>query len=278
MGRSGISPHWPVCACASLIPVTHNFPGFPNGVSGEALLARLREQAGNYGVQVRNGRVQSIHAAEHVFNAIADGERLAARSVVLATGVVDKHPDFPSLREATLAGRVRWCPICDGFDVMDKAIAVIGRPSPGLKHALFLRTFSRRVTLLAMPDNQVLDDKERAQLEESGIDLVSDAVVSIDALGQPDKALVHLASGQTRAFDVLYPMHGCNNCSELATALGADCEEEGDLRVDRRQCTSVPGLYAVGDVVNTINQISVAIGQAAIAATAIHNSLPANPR
>ena len=263
---------------ASLIPVAHNFPGFPHGVSGETLLARLHEQAETYGVQVRDGRVQSIESEQGVFYANVDGETIATRNVILATGVVDKHPDFPSLREATLAGRVRWCPICDGFDVMDQSIAVIARPSPGLKHALFLRTFSRTVTLLAMPDSEGLDETEREQLEASGIDLVSDAVVSLDALSEPGQVVVLLASGATRRFDVLYPMHGCHNRSELATALGADCESEGDLRVNRRQCTSVPGLYAIGDVVNAINQISVAIGQAAIAATAIHNSLPANPR
>ncbi|SNS87250.1 Pyridine nucleotide-disulphide oxidoreductase [Noviherbaspirillum humi] len=61
--------------------------------------------------------------------------------------------------------------------------------------------------------------------------------------------------------------------SELARELGADCDESGNIRVDDHVHTSVPGLYAAGDVVSGLNQIAVATGQAAIAATAIHNSL-----
>jgi thioredoxin reductase (NADPH) len=83
-------------------------------------------------------------------------------------------------------------------------------------------------------------------------------------------------SGQARSFEVVYPMLGSRPRSELALALGARCDEDGALFVGKHQMTSVNGLYAIGDVVSALDQISVATGHAAIAATAVHNRLPRN--
>jgi thioredoxin reductase (NADPH) len=78
--------------------------------------------------------------------------------------------------------------------------------------------------------------------------------------------------------DVLYPALGCTVRSELATALGACCSDTGNLQVDGLQRTTVESLYAAGDVVSDLHQLSVATGHAAIAATEIHNSLARNLR
>ena len=78
--------------------------------------------------------------------------------------------------------------------------------------------------------------------------------------------------------DALYPALGCTVRSELATHLGAASNESGNLLIDDHQRTTVEGLYAAGDVVTDLHQLSVAFGHAAIAATAIHNTLGFNPR
>jgi thioredoxin reductase (NADPH) len=93
-----------------------------------------------------------------------------------------------------------------------------------------------------------------------------------------DKVTVIVTDGGRHDVDVLYPALGCNVRSELATHLGARCNGEGNLQVDDHQQTTVPGLYAAGDVVTDLHQLSVASGHAAIAATAIHNNLPRNFR
>jgi thioredoxin reductase (NADPH) len=263
---------------AELIPVSHNFPGFPAGVAGEVLLARLREQAGGYGVQPEQGRVTALARDGDGFVASIDDRQLRARTVILATGVIDQHPDFPGLREATLAGLVRWCPICDGFEVMDQAVAILAPLASGLRHALFLRTYTSRLTLIALPDAAGLDPDGIAELEAAGIRLVAEPLTAIRPGEDGKTLLLHFAGGDELAVNALYPMHGCSVQSQLAAGLGARCDDGGDLEVDCRQCTSVPGLYAIGDVVSAINQISVAIGHAATAATAIHNTLPANYR
>jgi thioredoxin reductase (NADPH) len=85
---------------------------------------------------------------------------------------------------------------------------------------------------------------------------------------------MRLVDGRTMNFDLLYPTMGCIVHSDLATALGANSNEVGCLLVDGKQQTTVPGIYAAGDVVSDLHQLVVAEAHAAIAATAIHNSLP----
>jgi thioredoxin reductase (NADPH) len=112
-------------------------------------------------------------------------------------------------------------------------------------------------------------------LRESGIVILGRPVRVVRS---GEKVSVIVADGGRHDLDVLYPALGCNVRSELATQLGALCSDEGNLQVDGHQQTTVPGLYAAGDVVTDLHQLSVATGHAAVAATAIHNKLPRNFR
>ena len=261
---------------AALIPLTHNFPAWPQGVSGETLLARLREQALGHEARIEPARVEFLQRDGAGFVAIAGGQRWRAANVVLATGIVDRHPDWPGLAEATLAGLLRWCPICDGFEMLDQEVALVTAAASGLGHAKFLRTYSRRVTLVALSDQEGLDAAGVGELEAASIELEARPLLGFEPRGR--RVALRFADGATREFDAVYPMLGCTVQAGLATQLGARCNEAGDLLVDAHQCTSLPGLYAIGDVVSDINQISVGTGHAAIAATAIHNRLARNFR
>lgn len=263
---------------AELIPVSHNFPGWPDGVSGEKLLSRLREQALRHDVQIRAARAETALHADQGFVVRVGEDKLHSASLILATGIVDKHPDFEGLREATLEGVVRWCPVCDGMEVLDQRVALLAPAKAGLAHAEFLRTYTKQLTLLALPDGEGLSTDEIARLEAAGIELVTEPVVSCKSLGKAEGIELLLGGGATRRFDTLYPMQGSSAQCELATCLGAKLTEEGDIVVDAHQQTSVPGLYAIGDVVNALNQISVALGHGSIAASAVHNRLPDNFR
>jgi len=88
----------------------------------------------------------------------------------------------------------------------------------------------------------------------------------------------HCEDGSVHRFDTVYPVLGSDAQAQLATMLGAAVDDNGELHVDGKQQTSVDGLYAIGDVVSALNQISVAVGHAAIAASAIHSRLPHNFR
>jgi thioredoxin reductase (NADPH) len=261
---------------AELIPLTHNFPAWPEGVSGEKLLARLREQALAHDAPFEQARVEILQRDRDCFVARAGERSWRAANLILATGIVDRHPDWPGLREATLDGLLRWCPICDGFELLDKDIALVTAAGSGLGHAKFLRTYSSRVTLVALSDAEGLDAEGLAELESAGIGLEARPLLGFEPRGR--RVALRFADGGLREFDAVYPMLGCKVQAELATQLGARCNDAGDLLVDAHQCTSIDGLYAIGDVVSDINQISVGTGHAAIAATAIHNRLARNPR
>ena len=257
----------------SWIPVTHNFPGFPDGIHGPHLLDNLRCQLGKYGGQVTPGEVSSLRREGDLFVAEYDGEELRAHTVLLATGIVDAGLPVENWREALAAGAVRLCPVCDGFDVLDKRIAVVTSPENPVSHALFMRTFSSTVTLFEREKDIVLTQEHRSELEEAGVRYVTSPLKGI-SMTHAMHPVLHTEDGEDHHFDVVYPMLGETARSELALSLGAKTSDCQDIEVDNYQCTSVPGLYAVGDVVTGLNQISVAAGQAAVAATRIHNTLP----
>jgi thioredoxin reductase (NADPH) len=259
---------------ARWIPSSHNCPGFPQGIGGEELLGRLREQAEGFDARIERGRIASLRRDGVTFVARAeDGREWRARFVLLATGVVDAMPAMAGLQAGIERNAVRLCAVCDGYEASDDRIAVLAPVDEAIRHAAFLRTFSRQVS--AVPSAPAAPSAECARLAaEAGIDILSPAI----ALAcNEDGCVVTTESGEHR-FDTLYPVLGSDAQSRLATELGATVDDNGELRVDAQMQTSVDGLYAIGDVVSALNQISVALGHAAIAASAVHNRLPRNWR
>lgn len=260
---------------ARLISKTRNCPGFPDGISGEELVSRLRKQADSCGAHIIEDSVGAIERRDNGFILSTSAGNLHASCVILATGIVDNAPDIRSLREAISSGALRLCPVCDAYEAAGQRLGVVGPDRQALKEALFLRHFSPHVTMLAnYPDD--LCDSTRKSAALAGItiwDMVDDLVPQDAGID------VVMADGSpTRQIDVLYPAMGCDVRSELAVSLGADCDEEGYVRVGEHLQTSLPGLYAIGDVAKALNQIAVGFGHAALAATHIHNTLHARDR
>ena len=261
----------------SLIPVTHNFPGFPDGIQGHQLLDNLRCQLGKYGGEVTPGEVSSLRREEDVFVAQYEGAEVRARTVLIATGIADAGLPIENWREAVAAGAVRLCPVCDAFDVLDKLIAIISSPTNPVGHALFMRTFSTSVTLFERERDTRMQPEHRQRLDQAGVRYITSPVLGV-SMSHAMKPVIHTEDGEDHHADVVYPMLGETARSDLAVSLGAKAADCLELEVDHYQCTSIPGLYAIGDVVKGLNQISVAAGQAAIAATRIHNVLPQRMR
>ena len=257
---------------ARWIPASHNCPGFPFGVAGNELLARFRLQADTYGVPQVRTRITQLSRHAGGFTA-SDGERhWQARSVILATGVVDRLPALDGLERAIGTGTVRLCAVCDAYEARNDVIGVLAPADAAIGHAAFLRTFSRHVCALAA-DGVPWDEAMQQRAADCGVQLWP----APQRLALADGAcLAHFADGQRLRLDTLYPVLGADAQSGLAAALGATLDQEGALVVDDHLQTSVPGLYAIGDVVSALNQISVAVGHAAVAATAVHRRLPAN--
>jgi thioredoxin reductase (NADPH) len=138
---------------AALIPQSHKYPGF-SGIAGPELLLRLREQAQAYGARVESGEVHSVQllGEEEGFLAKANGREIV-RCVVVATGLIDERPPVQGLTDPVAGGAIRFCPVCDGSEAMDKRIGVLGTMQAAGKKALFLRTYSRHVSLFPTDDS-----------------------------------------------------------------------------------------------------------------------------
>jgi thioredoxin reductase (NADPH) len=259
---------------ARWIPVSRNTPGFPGGIHGNELLGELREQAARFGVEPRKGKVKKLQRDGDAFVATIGNERVTAARVVLATGVVDGLPPIDGVEAAIKAGVVRLCPICDGLETDGLRVGVYGPPESAASHARFMRSFCTDVTAIATRGQ--FADACAAELDALGIARIDDVEALVWDGGK--RVCVRRCDGGEAGFTAFYPVLGAAAQSQLAIDLGADVGEGGDLIVDEHQRTSVPGLYAIGDVVSALNQISVGVGHAAIAATDIHNALPHCPR
>jgi thioredoxin reductase (NADPH) len=255
------------------IPTSHNYPGFAQGIHGRDILARLRAQAVEYGVEMIDGRVDHLSKRDDgVFVAQIADRQFEARTVILATGVVDIAPEFPGAAEAITAGNLRFCPICDGYESIGRCTAVVGNGNGGINEALFIRHFAEDLSLLTIGAPFQPSAEQQETLDAIGVRIIESAMTGLSY--RDDKIIeVQFEDGSARAFDVVYAALGTKVNSELAQAIGARCEDDGAVIVDDHMNTSVDGLYAAGDLVSALNQITVAMGHAAIAATAIHNRL-----
>jgi thioredoxin reductase (NADPH) len=259
---------------ASWIPCTRNHAGFPEGISGKDLLERMREQACKYGAKLQSEFVTKLERDEEsgLYTATWGSGTAVARSVLIATGVTNRRPpmDEELHDEALSRGLVRYCPICDGYEVTDKRVGVIGSDSHGVAEAVFIRSYTADVTLIA-PDKALrLKPEDSQKLKDAGIECVDGPAQAV-AMDR-NCIVVDTAEGHY-AFDSIYPALGSDTHTQLAEMVGAELSSDDCIRVDSHQRTSVPGLYAAGDVVIGLDQISHAMGEGGVAATTIRNDL-----
>ena len=258
---------------AALIPCTRNHAGYPDGIEGTELLQRMRDQACKYGAKIETEYVTKLELnKDGLFTATWGSGTALARTVLLATGVSNRRPPMDEeLHDAALGrGLIRYCPICDGYEVTDKRVGVIGSDSHGVAEAVFIRSYTADVTLIAPDKALSLKPEDDRKLKDAGIDCVDGPAqaVAIDK----DCIVVDTAEGHY-AFDSVYPALGSDTHTQLGEMVGAKLAEDGCFLCDSHQRTSIPGLYAAGDVVHGLDQISHAMGEGGVAATTIRNDL-----
>ena len=257
---------------AESIPCTHNHAGYPDGISGKELVRLMREQAQRYGARIERDYVTRLDKTDAGFCASWGSGSVEAKTVLLATGVKNRRPpmDEDLHDDALQRGLIRYCPICDGFEVTDKRVGVIGSDSRGVAEAIFLRSYTPDVTLIAPDATLKLTEEDKDRLKSAGIECVDGPA---QAVAISDKCIVVDTAKGHYTFDSVYPALGSDTHNQLATQLDARLNEQGCIGVDTRQRTSVPGLYAAGDVVIGLDQISHAMGEGGVAATTIRNDL-----
>jgi thioredoxin reductase (NADPH) len=259
---------------ASWIGCTRNVSGFPDGIKGTDLLQRMRDQACKYGAKIQPEFVTKLERDEDtgLLSATWGSGSAIARTVLLATGVTNRRPPMDEeLHDDALArGLVRYCPICDGYEVTDKRIGVIGSGSHGVAEALFLRSYTSDLTLIAPDKALKLRREDYDRLSAAGIECVDGPA---QAVAIPDGCIVVETAEGTYTFDSIYPALGSDTHTQLAEQVGAELSTGLSIVVDAHMRSSVAGLYAAGDVVIGLDQISHAMGQGGVVATTIRNDL-----
>jgi thioredoxin reductase (NADPH) len=258
---------------AGWIPTSHNHAGYPGGINGKELLRLMREQAQLYGTRIETGQVTKLEAGDDgAWLAEWGSGPVAARCVLLATGVTNRRPpmDMELHDEAMARGLIRYCPICDGYEVTDKKVAVIGTDGRGVAETRFLRSYTADLTLVSPDLPHELGQNERAELEELGVALIDGPIEAIE----PGAETITLVTGSGRHdFASIYPALGSDTHTQLAEIVGASLAGDECVTVDSHQRTSVKGIYAAGDLVLGLDQISHAMGEGGVAATTIRNDL-----
>lgn len=254
---------------AALIPRSHNHPGYPDGIHGPELLEKMRVQMTRFGVAVMRDQVRGA-VALHDGGFQVDGAITSlADAIILATGVQDRLPPITDALNHVREGLIRQCPVCDAYELTGKPVAVIGAGDCAAGEALFMSHYTPEVSLLTLGASLAVGDDVASRLEDAGVRLIDDAIEAWSfAKGH---VVVHFAAGQSLRFAAVYSGLGNDPRTQIAANLGVGLAPDGRILTSPHQETSVPNVYAAGDVVTGLNQLAVAMAQGEIAASRIHS-------
>ncbi|KAB1662965.1 thioredoxin-disulfide reductase [Pseudoclavibacter sp. CFCC 13611] len=249
-----------------------NFPGFPDGVQGPDLMTQMQQQAERFGTEVVYDDVTDVKLlGDTKVLTTSLGDTYEARSVIISTGSAYRRLDLPN--EDRLSGHgVSWCATCDGFFFRDKVIAVVGGGDSALEEATFLTRFASKVYLIHRRDELRASKimQQRALANEKIEPIWNSQVVAIE--GEDELRSVELqntVTGERSTLDIegLFIAIGNDPRTDLF-ADQVDLTTEGTIAVEGRSSrTSVPGVFAAGDVLDaTYRQAITAAGSGCVAA------------
>ena len=250
----------------------HNILGYPDGVSGLGLREIGRRQAENLGVQFLNGKAESIGKENEGFQVSVNGEAFTSERLLLATGVMDRIPDFPALRPC-LGISVYVCPDCDGYEVKEKRTIVIGSGKTGVEMAKTLSYWTKELIYINH-EQKMVDQNDLQILREQRIEYIEMPIKQVLASESQLEGFL-LESGETIWGNQTFLAFGGNEVrSHLARQLGVEMLENNHLVTDpRTKMTNIHNVWAAGDVVAHSEQATIAMGEGSQAAIWIHKDI-----
>lgn len=254
-----------------------------DGILPAELLARGRDEVRQYGGVIIAACVTSAErlADDHFRVKVESGETGGALTEetyearrLLATGLRDVTPDCPGFLEF-YGLSVFHCPDCDGYEVSDKRVAILGRGRTTAGFTLNLLTWTDRLTLITDGEPDDLTEEHRARLASFNIPIIHQSVVRLEGDSHTGRLeRVQFADGSALECDALFFNLGTQPASDLHSQLGCRLDDESGLVwIDEHQQTSVPGVYAAGDLTPRSQLAVVAAAEGAMAAIQIHKSL-----
>lgn len=269
---------------AAITDKVDNYPGFPDGIEGLKLAGQLEKQAERFGAVIDFGDVSEIRdeGAEKVV--VVDGQEKRARAVLIATGSDYNKIGVPG--EAELYGRgVHYCATCDGAFYRDRKLVVVGGGNSAIQEAIFLTRFTTQIDLLVrstVKASEVLQQELQKHIDEGKITVhlgtTTDEIVVEDG---KVKAVLGTKGGAQQEFaaDGVFIFVGLKPNTGFLKGSGVELDEQGLIKTDSKLETSVPGVFASGDVRSGATmQIASAVGEGATAALSIREYLEEQER
>lgn len=269
---------------AAITDMIDNYPGFPEGVEGLTLAGLLEKQAERFGAQIDFGQADSIRDEGDVKVVVVDGQEIRTRAVLIATGSDYKKIGVPGEKE--LFGRgVHYCATCDGAFYRDQRLVVVGGGNSAFQEAIFLTRFASHIDLLVRSSVKASDvlQKDMQQYIDSGkvtvhLNTTTDEIVTTDG---KISAVQATKDGQPVTFetDGVFVFVGLLPNTEFLKDSGIELDEVGLIVTDEKLQTSIPGVFASGDVRHGATmQIASAVGEGASAALSIREYLDEKKR
>jgi thioredoxin reductase len=254
----------------------HGYPGLDE-VSPQELRSRIRGQAVDAGAEYEPCCVVRVEGEKDDFRVhLEDGRTFAARRLLLATGLRDIVPEIPGFDD--FYGTSIWhCPDCDGPSIIGKKVGVIGWGRAIAAYCLYMLTFSEQLTILTHGHPADLEEKAREALARWNLPVRTDV---IDRLEGENGQLRHAVydDGSTEEFDAIFFHIASGPGSSFPADMGCVADEDGILETDRDHETTVPGLYAAGDITHGSRLAIRAASEGVRAAVGIHKSLIGDDR
>ena len=246
--------------------------GLP-GIRPAELRLRGREEARGYGVTLVDDTVVDAQAADEGFAlTLADGSRHVARRLLLAIGLRDVWPDIPGLGRV-YGANAHVCPDCDGYESRGKKTVVIGRGRKAVGMALNLKTWTSEIIICTNGQPPAMDEAEYCtKLDTHNIPVLTERILSV-AAAQGRVHCLRLESGMELDADKIFFAIGQYPADDIGAKLGCDRDAGGHIVVDDHYHTSVPNVFAAGDIVPGSQLAIAAASDGAIAALAMHKSL-----
>ncbi len=257
-------------------PGIENYPGFTY-IVGIELATKMKEQVKKCGAIIKEiTDVRSIEREGENGDFLLDTRRgvYRAKAIVVATGGGHRHLNVPG--EEMLTGRgVSFCATCDGPLFRDKTVAVVGGGNTAVTEALYLAELTKKVYLIHRRDELRAEKAVQDYVFNSDVEIIWDTVVKEIKGDDLINALVleNVKTGEQRTLEVegAFIALGSKPESTLAKSIGVETNDRGEILVNAKQATNIPGVFAAGDVVESMKQIAVAVGHGAIAADSAYS-------
>lgn len=248
----------------------HGFPGY-EGEDPNVLLEKVKDEALAYGVSIVDAWANEVAKEGRKFKVIASGVTYRSKRLLLATGTVDEKPDIPDLEK--YEGRSIWhCPACDGYEYTDKKITIVGWGPHIAGYTREFLTYTNDITLLTNGHKSEAGQDEIERLQNDGIKVLKSRIESLEGSGGQVKS-VTLEDGSVVTCDGVFYSIKHSPRLELLQQLGCGLRQDNCAKVNRKQETTIKGVYVAGDIAPLEELAVVAAAMGTVAANNIHKSL-----